>query len=122
MLQCPDEIRLHIGISLARSHRFRLHLTQLLQLVRDQLQHLSHTVLGRGAGARYAGQLQIDTFRVIVHVVEIGESHELFDVLVVDPAHCLQLLPLTIQVRITGGGAVRFREDLTDEVVDLGVG
>ena len=33
-----------------------------------------------------------------------------------------QVLPLTIQVRITGGGAVRFREDLTDEVVDLGVG
>ena len=122
VLQGADEIRLHVGVGLTGIGCFGLDRTQLLNLVRHLAHDLSHAVLRCRAGFGMAGELLIGAFRVIVHIIQIGQAHDRFDIRKVDAAHLHQLLPLPVQIRVPGRGAVGVREHLADEVVDLGIG
>ena len=122
VLQGTDEIRFHVGVGLTGNGCLRLDRTQLLNLVCHLAHDLSHAVLRCRAGFGMAGELLIGAFRVIVHIIQIGQAHNRLDIRKVDAAHLHQLLPLPVQIRVPGRGAVGIREHLADEVVDLGIG
>lgn len=63
--------------------------TQLLDLVRYPTHNFSHTVLRSRAGLGMAGEQHIGTLRVIVHIIQAGQIHQLLDILKRDAAHLL---------------------------------
>ena len=117
ILQRLDEIRLHIGVGLAGS--FPLHgNAELAHLFGDLLQHQLHAVLGGGLRVFFPSEGLVHPRRVVVHIVQVGQTQQFADVGVVDAAHGLQLLPLLVQLGVPGG-VLRVGEHHSHEIVDF---
>ena len=87
VLQSLDEIRLHIGVGLARSSCRRHHGCQGLDLLCDHIQNHGHTVSGGRIVVLNASQAFKNASRIKIHIIQIRKVHQLRHIGVVDAAH-----------------------------------